>query len=164
MKARLESLSKIEALEKIRSIANYQFGRGAGIRLFPKNVKLAFSPNTGRIKHIFLNGELLCTLRPTNGYFGLTLYGARRLAKILPRPRLRVVIQGEVAEFIKQGKSVFAKHVVAADQEIRPMEEVLVTDQNDEVIAVGRAILTGTEMPRFKRGVAVKVRHGVNES
>ena len=157
---RLNRLARIDALEKIRSIANYQFGRRVGIRLFPKNVKIEFSPNTGRIKHVFLNGELLCTLRPTDGYFGLTLHGAKRLAKVLPRPRLRVVVQDEVEEFIRRGKSVFAKHILTADREIRPMEEVLVTNQNDQVIAVGRAILTGTEMPRFKRGVAVKVRHG----
>ena len=38
--------------------------------------------------------------------------------------------------------------------------EVIVVDEDSEVLAVGRAVLSGIEMKAFKRGVAVKVRHG----
>ena len=40
------------------------------------------------------------------------------------------------------------------------MEEVIVFNSNNEVIAVGRAVLSGIEMRDFTRGVAVKVRRG----
>jgi len=40
---------------------------------------------------------------------------------------------------------------------------VVVVDGRHEVLAVGRAVLTGKEMKAFKRGVAVRVRHGTAE-
>jgi predicted RNA-binding protein (TIGR00451 family) len=49
---------------------------------------------------------------------------------------------------------------VEADDEIRPKDEVIVVNENGEVLAVGRAVLSGEEMKAFKTGVAVKVRRG----
>ncbi len=77
-------------------------------------------------------------------------------------PRLWVKVSDEAASFISGGRSVFAKHVIAADREIRPQEEVIVLNE-DKVIAVGKAVLTGREMTAFKRGVAVRVRKGIEE-
>jgi len=151
-------------LQKIRSVADYQLGKGAGKALFPDNVHIAFSRRTGRIRHIYLNHELLATLRPTDGMFSLTITGAKRLLRgSVKSPRLWVKVQRDAEPFIVKGKSVFAKHVVDADDEIRPQEEVVVIGGNDEVLAVGKAVLTGREMKAFKHGVAVKVRRGVSE-
>ena len=72
-------------------------------------------------------------------------------------------MQDEVASFIENGGDVFAKHVIDADEEIRPMEEVIILNSRNEVIAVGRALLSGIEMHEFTRGVAVKVRRGRSE-
>ena len=104
----------------------------------------------------------MATLRPTDGMFSLTIHGAKRLARGINSPRLWVKVSNEAAPFIAQGRSVFAKHVIAADREIRPQEEVIVLNE-DKVIAVGKAVLTGREMTAFKRGVAVRVRKGIEE-
>lgn len=130
--------------------------------LFPGDVNISFSRRTGRIRHIYLDCELLATLRPTDGFFSLTIGGARRLMQIKPF-RLWVRVLDEVATFIARGRSVFAKHVVDCDEEIRPEEEVTVINSRFEVLAVGRAVLTGEEMKAFKQGVAVRVRRGVAE-
>jgi len=53
--------------------------------------------------------------------------------------------------------------VIDADEEIRPQEEVIVLNKDNEVLAVGRALLTGKEMKAFERGVAVRVRRGAAE-
>jgi len=102
-------------------------------------------------------------LRPTDGMFSLTVAGANRLVKGLKPPRLWVKVQKDAEPFIAEGKSVFAKHVVDADSEIRPQEEVIVIGENNQVLAVGKAVLTGREMKKFKHSVAVKVRRGVSE-
>jgi predicted RNA-binding protein (TIGR00451 family) len=94
--------------------------------------------------------------------FSLTIYGAKRLIQEIDSPRLWVKVSNEAASFISAGRSVFAKHVIAADREIRPQEEVIVLNQG-KVIAIGKAVLTGKEMTIFKRGVAVRVRKGVEE-
>lgn len=150
-------------LQKIRSVADYQFGRGVGAALFPEGVEMTHSRRTGRIRHVCLEGVLLATLRPRDGMFSLTIAGARRMASTLPPPRMRVVVREDVERFIAEGGNAFAKHVVGADPEIRPREEVIVTNSRGEVLAVGRALLTGREMLAFKRGVAVRTRRGAEE-
>lgn len=105
----------------------------------------------------------MATLRPTDGMFSLTVEGARRLLKNSKRHHLWVKVQEDVEPFVAQGKSVFAKHVVKTDEEIRPQEEVIVIGKDSRVLAVGKAVLTGREMKAFKHGVAVKVRRGVQE-
>jgi len=154
---------KQNELLKIRSIADYQLGKGTGKALFPDKVNIVLSINTGRIRHIYLDHDLLATLRPTDGMFSLTLAGAKRLIKGVKSPRLWVKVQKDIESFIAQGKSVFAKHVVDADEEIRPQEEVIIIGENNRVLAVGKAVLTGKEMKAFKHGVAVKVRRGASE-
>jgi predicted RNA-binding protein (TIGR00451 family) len=154
---------KPTTLAKIRSIADYQLGKGAGSALFPDKINVTFSRRTGRIRHIYLESELLATLRPTDGMFSLTIAGAKRLLKGVNPPRLWVKVSTDAAPFVAEGKSVFAKHVISADKEIRPQEEVTVLDEQDKVLAVGKAVLTGKEMTAFKRGIAVRVRKGTAE-
>ena len=152
-----------EVLQKIRSIADYQFGRGIGNELFPSEVRIVYSKRTGKICHIYLGKELLATLRPTTGLFVLALAGAKRMMREVKPPRLWVKIQDDAESFVAKGRSVFAKHVIDADSEIRPQEEVIVLNGKDEILAVGRALLSGKEMKFFSRGVAVRVRRGVAE-
>lgn len=151
-------------MARIRAIANYQFETDIGSALFPEDIKITYSKRTGRPRHFYLEGTVIATLRPTDGFLSLTLVGAKRLAEALPPPRFRVVVREDVVKFIAEGKDVFAKHVVNADPQLRAGEEVIVTSPDSEVIAVGKALLTGKEILRFKRGVAVKVRKGVNET
>lgn len=153
----------ISPLQKIRAIADYQFGRGIGNFLFPDNVKLSFSRRTGKIRHISLENELLATLRPTSGLFALTVEGAGRMMLFEPR-RLWVEIQDDVSDFIAKGRTVFAKHVIDCDEEIRPGEEVAVISKEGRVLAVGRAVLAGSEMKAFSHSVAVRVRRGISEN
>ena len=152
-----------DTLIRIRSAADYQFGKGIGAKLFPENVEIAYSKRTGRIRYVYLNGKRLATLRPTDGLFSLSVTGAKRIAENTISARCFVAVQDDVSKFIAEGGDVFAVHVVKADQEIRAKDEVIVVDEGDKVLAVGRAVLSGEEMKVFKIGVAVKVRRGCKE-
>lgn len=152
-----------DAFQRIRSVADYQFGKGIGRALFPRTVRITFSRKTRRIRYIYLDDERLATLRPTDGFFSLSLYGARRIADGRQRARCFVSVQSSVAHFIAKGGDVFAKHVRTADDEIRARDEVIIFDEEHNLLAVGRALLSGEEMRAFKRGVAVKVRRGCLE-
>ena len=153
----------LDALQKIRSVADYQFGKGVGTKLFPDETKIVYSKNTGKIRHIHLGDELLATLRPPTGLFILTVAGAKHLAREVKPLRYWVKVQNDVEEFVSKGRSVFAKHVVDADPEIRPNDEVMVINGGNQVLAAGKAVLSGEEMVPFSRGIAVRVRHGVAE-
>jgi len=152
-----------EALRRIRSVADYQFGRGVGKRLFPQDVEIAFSRRTGRIRYVYLAGKRLATMRPTDGLFSLSITGAKRVVETKRSAKCFVTVQNDVSEFIARGEDVFAAHVVRADDEIRSRDEVIALDEAGKILAVGRAVLSGDEMKAFKRGVAVKVRRGCAE-
>jgi len=72
---------KLTALHKIRSIADYQFGKEVGEKLFPEGVNIVHSRRTGKIRHVYLGEKMLATLRPTNGLFCLTIVGAKRMVE-----------------------------------------------------------------------------------
>jgi uncharacterized protein with predicted RNA binding PUA domain len=152
-----------KVIERIRATADYQFGRGVGIALFPDATSVEFSRNTGRIRYVYLKSERLATLRPTDGLFSLSIAGAKRIIENADCTRCVIVVQNAVSGFIAKGGDVFAVHVVEANDEIRARDEVIVVDEDDRFLAVGRAVLSGEEMKRFKKGVAVKVRRGSME-
>lgn len=152
-----------EDLKRIRSVADYQFGKDVGAKLFPENVEITYSKRTGRIRYISLEGKRLATLRPTDGLFSLSIAGAKRIVENNCPARCLIVVRDDVSGFVAEGGDVFAAHVVKADMAIRPKDEVIVLDERGNVLAVGKAVLSGAEMCAFKRGVAVKVRRGCLE-
>jgi uncharacterized protein with predicted RNA binding PUA domain len=152
------------ALRRVRSVADYQFGKGIGIRLFPENVEILYSKRTGRIRYVTLCGERLATLRPTDGLFSLSLKAARFLAENADLAKCFVTVRSDVSRFAAEGGDVFAVHVVKVDDAVHAKDEVIVADEVGHVLAVGRAVLSSSEMLAFKTGVAVKVRHGAKES
>jgi predicted RNA-binding protein (TIGR00451 family) len=149
-----------EDLKRIRAIAEYQFGSGAGVALFPDDVKIVHSRNTGRIRHIYLGDAFQATFRPTDGVFTLTIAAAKRLIEQVPDLAYTVTVNEEAAEFVSQGKNVFAKHVLRAGEKIRPGDEVIIITEKSSVVGVGKALLLCEEMKAFKIGVAVKTRRG----
>ena len=151
--------SGARALEQVRTIADFQFGRGAGEALFPEECRFVRS-RTRRIRQVMLDKKRLVTLRAQDGRFTLGIEGARRLKAGIPAPAYRVVMMEDAAEFVAQGKNAFAKHVIAADPGIRPGDEVLVVREDDDLLGTGEAALSGDEMMAFDYGVAVKVRKG----
>ncbi len=153
-------MKNVELLCVIRKIADYQFGKGAGDALFPNEVSIVLSKRTKKVRYIYLSDKLLATFKPTVGFFSLTIMGAQRLVDRMNPLKQWVKVKDEVTQFVQKGGDVFAKHVIDADCEIRPFEEVIVLDKKFRVIAVGKAILSGDEMKVFKKGVAVKVRKG----
>ena len=141
-------------------MADYQFGKSVGAKIFPESVKISYSRRTGRIRYVHLDGKRLATLRPTDGLFSLSITGARQMAKSARSAKCFVTVNNDVSKFIAEGGDVFAVHVVNADEAIRSKDEVVVVNEDADVLAVGRAVLSGEETRIFKRGVAVKVRRG----
>jgi uncharacterized protein with predicted RNA binding PUA domain len=152
------------AKEKVKVVADYQFGKGVGAKLFPEEITIQLSPRTGRIRYINLDGERLATLRPTDGLLSLSIKAAKTIAESIPEAKCFVTVQNAVARYIAEGGDVFAVHVVKVDEEVGAKDEVIAIDENRQVLAVGRTILSADEIRAFKTGVAVKTRHGVNES
>ena len=150
-------------LRFVRMLADYQFGKNAGKALFSDKCEFIVSPKTGKIRQILENGVRIATIKADTGLLTISIEGARRLKEAFEYPRLRVVVLREVADVISKGKNVFSRHVVDVDPNIRANDEVIVVDKDDRLLATGKAVLSAFEMLEFDRGVAVKVRQGVNK-
>jgi 7-cyano-7-deazaguanine tRNA-ribosyltransferase len=141
--------------QKLRDVSLYWFGED----VFPEKVRIDVSRATGKMRAAYdSKGGLLAVVRPND--FMLLLHGAAK--KLHKGGKSRVVVSDEVQEFIKQGKSVFAKHVVSADAAIVPDQQVIVVNENGELLAAGDALLNAQEMADFRRGAAVSVRWSVS--
>jgi 7-cyano-7-deazaguanine tRNA-ribosyltransferase len=145
---------------RIRAVADMQFGLGAGRALTEGSLELVKSKTTGKIRNVLLNKKHILSMRAHDGLFTLKLNGAKLLHKRFRKPTMRVVVNEDSVQFNREGKNVMAKFVLDCDDGLRPGDEVLVVDELDELVAVGRANMTREEMLAFKKGVAVDVREG----
>ncbi|RLI80479.1 pseudouridine synthase [Archaeoglobales archaeon] len=151
-------------LSIVRRIADYQFGKGAGKTLFPEDCRFILSPSSGRIRQIMdAKGVRIATMKADSGWFTLGIEGAKRLHNFFDYPKLRVVVLNEISMFIAEGKNVFAKHVVDVDEKIRANDEVIVVDEDDNLLATGKCMLSAFEMLEMRRGVAVSVRQSISK-
>lgn len=146
---------------RVKAVCDMQFGKGAGNVLTDGYMELVKSKKTEKIRNVIVNGKHVLSMRASDGMFTLKVHGARILHSNFPPPKLRVVVEDDSVEFNREGKNVFSKFVVDCDEEIRPMDEVLITNKHDELIAFGRTLLNREEMLSYKTGVAVKVREGI---
>jgi len=74
-----------------------------------------------------------------------------------------VEVSGEAAPFVREGRSVFARHVVRCGERVGVSADTPVTHKGT-VIAVGRAVLSAGMMAGCDRGVAVRIRNGLKNS
>jgi 7-cyano-7-deazaguanine tRNA-ribosyltransferase len=145
---------------KIKAIADYQFGNGVGEILFEGDLNIEKSKKTGKIRHVYSNGELIANMRASDAYFVLAKEGAKRLHRFKPFPENRVIVNKESEPFAREGKSVFSKFVLDCDINIRSKDEVLIVNENDELLAFGKTLLNHNEIMDFNTGQAIKTRKG----
>ena len=118
-------------LERVRIIADYQFGKGVGEKLFPDGVRFMLS-RTGRIRQVIEGDKRIATIRANDGFLILSAYGGQKLHDVLPFPRRRVIMNDDAAPFVAKGKTAFCKFIVDCDPEIRALEEILLVDKDDQ--------------------------------
>ena len=147
-------------VKKIKAIADYQFGYGAGEALFKGNIKIEKSKKTGKIRHIYDGKTLIVNMRASDSYLVLSKEGARRLHKAMAYPQNRVVVNEDSEPFALEGKSVFSKFVIECDDNIRARDEVLIVNKDDELLAYGKSLLSAVEINNFQTGQAIKTRKG----
>ncbi len=132
----------------LRAIAAYQFGEIS---------RPLFSAEAGNLTvkgrfpkyQLFVGKKQLATLVPQYGTLALSLEGAELM---LESGKYIVKID----DFVPRG-SILAPGVLQADPQIRQNDEVIVL--GERALCVGRAVMSGSEMVKSSRGVAVDTRH-----
>ena len=151
LRMELKNHSKISRHEKVlnelRSIAIYQFGSKAR-DFIPDNVK-----TKGRYhKKIIVDGVQIALLNKDYGLYRLNLAGG----EILKDLGINIVN----IDFNLETNTVFTPGIDKANHNIIPNDEVVVV-RDDEVVGVGRALLTGREMEECSNGIGIKIKHRV---
>ncbi len=141
-------------LEQVRTIADYQFGPGTGRGLFPDGSEVLRS-RRGTLRGVKLNGDLLCTFG-RDSLINLTRSGAQRLAQL--GTEKYVIASDEVGEFIKKGRSLFAKHVKGVGR-FYAGEEVVILNSKGELLGWGRAAWSSEEVLHLSAVPVVKQRN-----
>ena len=140
---------------KLQHSIDALFGNGVSKQL-PKNLEMIFSRKTGRIRTVSHKGKLLCTLR-IDGGLAISPYFAQILLKSKTFKENCLEINEDAAPFVEVGRSVFCKHVTWCGKRVSISADTPILFKN-QVIAVGKAILSSKMISDFDRGVAVKVR------
>jgi len=145
----------MDPVVKLRHNIDALFGQVVSKHI-PKNIEFSFSKKTGRIREVYHNQKLLCTLR-IDGGLAITPFFAQTLMKSKKFKENCLEIDQDSKPFVEDGRSVFCGHIVWCGKSIRIQSEVPILYKN-KVIAVGKAILSSKMMKTQTRGVAVKVR------
>ena len=149
-------------LAQVRTMADYQFGKGCGMALFQDDVTFQLS-KTKRVRQILNKDRRIATVRARDGTLTLSLHGAELVKGCVPKDALKVVVCEDAVPFVSKGKTAFAKHVVDIDKNLRAGEEVLVVDESDELIATGQLLLSPDEISVLDKGGAVDIRRGKDQ-
>jgi archaeosine-15-forming tRNA-guanine transglycosylase len=150
-------------IEKILQVLEYQFGKPVfkEILIDYNNIEIEYSKKTGKIKYIFYDGKRLLSYKPRVGMFSLSESSAHFLHKNSKKPDFRVSVLSEIEEYIREGKSVFSKHVLEIDKNLRIGNEVIVVNETDDLIGFGKLMIPSLLYSGKPTGVAVSVRKGV---
>ena len=165
-----EQIPEVEAdsgldldMMRAKAVARYQFGIAAADALFRGDIQLVKSKKTGKIRNVISDGEHVLSMRAGDGLYTLKMEGAKRILAATEWPYMRVVMKDDAVPFVAEGRNAFCQFVMCCDPELRPMEEAIVTDKDDNPIATGRMFLAPSEIPMMKKGMAVKVRSGSSD-
>ncbi|MCD6373728.1 MAG: DUF5591 domain-containing protein, partial [Thermococcus sp.] len=129
--------------ENIRKVFDFYFGVGAGEAVLPDNGQVKGS----KMLRLFVGNQQTGTFK--DGVISVTPFGMQRIYDSLKAYWVKI-------DFDLRG-DVFAVGVNEADEKIRP-DDIVGVVRDGKVVGVGKAVLSGEEMVRAKKGVAVKVR------
>jgi len=145
----------MDNVQKLKHTIDVLFGHGVS-KTLPKDIEIIISKKTGRIRNVNHNGSLLFTPR-TDGGLAITRYCAELFLKNKKFRENCLEIDAESKPFVEQGRSVFCQHIVSCGKNVRIGSDVPVLYKN-QVVGVGKAVLSRMMMLNQQRGVAVKIR------
>ena len=132
--------------ENIRKVFDFYFGVGAGDAVLPESAKITGS----KMLRILVDKQQTGTYQ--DGVISVTPFGMQRIYEATKSYYVKI-------DFDLRG-DVFAIGVNEADAKIRP-DDIVGVVRDEKVVGVGKAVLSGEEMIKARRGIAVKVRKKV---
>jgi len=147
---------------RFRMLLEYLYGRGVANSVPWSELEYLESRKSSRLKQVIRNGTVFATIQE-NGMIALSIECATFLMKERIFRHSCVLVKNGFENEIKKGFSLFCKHVSKVGSNVAPGMDVAVVDKRWKLLATGKALLPREYMLSFKRGVAVRVRLGVEQ-
>ncbi len=143
------------------SILSLQFGEKCGKLLLDKSSEVTVKRSkTGRLRCVLLGNKPILYVNPSLGKVTLSEEGAKLLFPLVDKSRCRIFVRKEL--FVKHvTKSVLAPAVVGATDDVRAGDEVFIVSEDDELLAIGKALLSALEISNIRRGEVARVRRRI---
>ena len=151
-------------IDRVKTILDYQFGKGIGKIFTDGETELIISRKTKRLRNLLLDGQHVASLSHRRGMFILQKRGAELLHENSSNSMYRVIVNSETAEFNRKGKSVFCKFIEDIDTELKCLDECIVVNPKDELLGFGKLMIGPKEIELGQQGMAVRVRSGIETS
>ena len=102
---------------KLQYTIDALFGKSVSKNL-PKNLEFVLSKKNQRIRNVFHDKQLLCTLR-IDGGLAITPYFAQILLKSKKFKENCLEVDADSKPFVEEGKSVFCSHVLWCGKNVK---------------------------------------------
>ena len=129
--------------------------------MLPNNLHFSFS-KSGRIRNVYHDNKLLCTLR-IDGGLAITKLLAKFLLQNKNFRQNCIEIDAQSKPFVTKGRSVFCNHILWCGKNIQIKSEVVILYQNN-IVAIGKAVLPYFVITHQRYGVAVKIRDSLKSN
>ena len=124
-----------------------------------------FKGGTGRIRNVFdSEGTHILSPRLEDGGITLTINGARKLFEFSKLGICKiplVKINNDAIPFVRKGRNVMHGFILSVSEKLRPGMPCLIINDKEELIAFGISCCTNSEADELKKGVAVKIKSGI---
>jgi 7-cyano-7-deazaguanine tRNA-ribosyltransferase len=140
---------------QVEAVFDWQFP-GHLLPLAGPDLRGIRSRNTGRLREVAYQNRPAFQIG-NDGLARPTWIGAQLLHEFVKPPHLRVTVREDAVPFVREGRSLFSRFAGPSDPGVVPGASVLLVDEDDQLLAVGRSELAAHEMGRLTRGAAVTV-------
>lgn len=144
-------------VEDIQFVIDYIFGKGVHNTIMISKFKPLYSKRTGKIRQLFYDNSLFGSFRP-NGTISLTPYAYNILSKNKIFEKNTAVIKEDQINIVKNSSSVFVKNVKKLEKNIFVGSDVFIISPKGELIGIGKAVISYSQIKRFKSGLCIKNR------
>ncbi|MCE4617927.1 MAG: hypothetical protein F7C37_00615 [Desulfurococcales archaeon] len=141
-------------LRVLRARAAYQWDWRVAEALLPSPEGFQIDVVRGRIRYVIFKGAVYLTLRPNDGLFSPSKAAAERIIRSSQPPRYRIIIRGDR----EIRGSILARDVVSIDPDLKPGDEVVIVDQEDNLVGVGRLRVPPSMIEGLMYGEVARVR------
>jgi 7-cyano-7-deazaguanine tRNA-ribosyltransferase len=122
---------------------------------------------TRRIRNIIdSSGTHILSPRLDNGGVSLTINGAKDLYEFSKKGTCKIplikIVEGAIP-FVRKGRNVMHGFILSVTGTLRPGMPCLIIDESNNLLAHGISCCTNSETTELKKGIAVKIKTGIDE-